>query len=274
MREACSSQTMLEMHVSEYHFVNDENRSLMAMHLAFNLQRNRFLQKLVLSMDPAGTLAVVGALRTHPTLRSLTITYVFGGMDIVPALVQLLESNQHIRALHLRGTIQGIGALCQACGTLAELSVACGDLHDDKPFALLIATSQNLRDLRVTSNPFGGAAHIALALGQKQTRLRSLDVARCGFQKRSAALHFVSTLETSNFILTDLNHTIGSADLCVRLQRVLARNAAIRSAIQAAMYALIGCGKHNNWPAFNRDLRVLIFSYLLSEASAWQHLQG
>ncbi len=197
MREACSSQTMVEMCVIDYHFNSSMDRSLMAMHLAFNLQRNRFVQKLVLSMDSAITLAVVGALWTHPTLRSLTINT--GEIDIVPALVQLLESNRRIRALHLHGTIQGIGALCQACGTLAELSVANGDVRDDSLFANLIATSQNLRDLCV-SNPFGSAAHIALALGQKQTRLRSLDVARCGFKGRSAALHFVSMLETSNFI--------------------------------------------------------------------------
>ncbi len=267
LREACASTTSTKLT-----FLGPLNVIM----VVEGLRHNRSF-KTVLFESNATTLSVkviAEALEEHESLTTITLFWDVGDVGVA-ALAQLIARNRRIRELKLiGGTRLNFDALCQAGGSLTVFCASLYGVIDAQPFATLIATSQNLREMDLCANRFGnaGARLLAQALTQSQTRLRSLDLSRCGID-RDGGLMLVDAIETGNFALTNLNlgGDVKDADVCERLQRVLIRNGRIQAAIRAAMYALIGCAKRHLWLSVPKDVWKLIFPQLIMGASAWQY---
>ncbi len=239
--------------------------------LAEGLRNNRSFKTLEFMsiVTPLSVKAIAEALEAHESLRSITFLYDVGDVGVA-ALTQLIARNRRIRELKLCGEYCLNGdALCQASGSLTVFRAKFCGVNDAQPFATLIATSQNLRALDISTNLFGnaGARLIAQALTQSQTRLRSLDLSQCDID-RDGRLMIVDAIETGNFALMNLNFGDDSVEDAERLQRVLSRNERIQAAIRTAMYTLIWCAKHH--VLLRKDVWKLIFSQLIMGASAWQ----
>ncbi len=250
---------------------SDTLRSLLATqnvgpYLAAALQRNRSIRSLDISSIRGHVQGILRVLETHPTLTHLSI-HTATDEDLA-ALLRLLEHNPRIQNLDLRvAAIVQLAALYQAASrNLHSLSmIECG-LTDDQPFGELISTSRTLRRLDISGNRFTDARHIAFALANTKTRLRILNMGLCRI--RAQKMRDFNQCLARNFSLTSILWSSSSANVHAQMADALAvvrRNERIRLEMQAALVAFIHCTK----AVFNKDLRKLICSAIMSLANEW-----
>lgn len=237
-----------------------------APYLAAALQRNRFIVRLDISSITHHVQDIMSVLETHPSLTHLEIRIAAPDLG---ALMQLLDRNPRIRNLDLRGSVQlsppQVDVVCYAASrNLHSLTMANCGLSDDRPFGLLISTSRTLRHLNISSNNFTNAHHIAHALANSKTRLRTLIMLWCRHIKAPEARYFNQFL-VHNYYLTMILWSSRSADVLAQMTIMSQRNERIRLEMLAAMVAFVLCSKK----LFSKDIRKLIYSFIVPLANEW-----
>ncbi len=256
LQRACDSNTLRTLLACQ----------TVAPYLAAALQHNRCIEKLDISSITQHVQDILGALETHPSLTHLKMC--IAAPDLA-SLTRLLDCNQRIRKLDLRGSMQlsppQIDAVCRAASrNLHSLCMANCGLSDDRPFGWLIATSRTLRNLDISNNNFATVHQIALALANSNTRLCTLTVLWCRHIKAQEARYFNQFL-SHNYYLAMILWSSRSAEVLAQMDAVTQRNKRIRQEMLAAMVVFVHCSK----ALFGKDLQKLICSAIMSRAKVW-----